>query len=206
MYHVPCQFADKTYRSAVWNIHWWTLRALLLHWTPKKSTHEATTSKNQQKKMDHQKNLPFFKTEVFQMIFYFGPPQRARSPRRSPLCVFGGWTGVFHSAGCQWSDIDSLLAPRLISFFLVLTSMRNVAKKRQKAAVSIFWGGDFKIVIFQGTGNGRTLLLVVDDAHFKKESMESLAMPRIHVLFLKKEEFCTPVVVYVLYFYIYFFF
>ena len=50
------------------------------------------------------------------------------------------------------------------------------------------------------------LLLVVDDAHFKKESMESLAMPHIHVFFLKKEEFCTPVVVYVRYFYIYFFF
>ena len=43
------------------------------------------------------------------------------------------------------------------------------------------------------------LLLVVDDAHFKKESMESLAMPQIHVFFLKKEEFCTPVVVYVRY-------
>ena len=29
------------------------------------------------------------------------------------------------------------------------------------------------------------LLLVVDDAHFKKESTESLAMPHIHVFFLK---------------------
>ena len=87
--------------------------------------------KPKRKNKDHLKKvyLRFLKTEVFQMIFCLAP-LKGRSPRRSPLCVFGGWTGVFHSAGCQWSDIDSLLAPPLISFFLVLTSMRNVAKKR----------------------------------------------------------------------------
>ena len=179
--------------------------------TPKKiDSWSYKFKKPTRKNKDHLKKclLPFFKTEVFQMIFCLAP-LKGRSPRRSPLCVFGGWTGVFHSAGCQWSDIDSLLAPPLI-FFLGTDLYAQCRKKRQKAAVSIFWGGDFKIVIFQGTGNGRMLLLVVDDAHFKKESMESLAMLHIHVFFLKRKSFAPRLlrmygIMYILFFCIHIF-
>lgn len=98
-----------------------------------------------------------------------------------------------------------LSLPRRWFLFFGTDLYAQCRKKRQKAAVSIFWGGDFKIVIFQGTGNGRTLLLVVDDAHFKKENMESLAMPHIHVFFLKRKSFAPRLLRMYGIMYIYFF-
>ena len=96
------------------------------HWGPfsvqldtkKNRLMKLQLQKTQEKKQRSFKNslLPFFKNGSFPNDFLFSPSQGSISSE-SPLCFFGGWTGVFHSAGCQWSDIDSLLAPPLISFF-----------------------------------------------------------------------------------------
>ena len=137
MYHVPCQFADKTYRSAVWNIHWWTLRAFLLHWTPKKSTHEATTSKNQRKKRIITKTFHSLK-RMFSKWFFILAPLKGPDPlgdtslrlwrldRRLPL-------GRMPVVGYWFSP-----CPAVDFFFLVLTSMRNVAKKDRKRLYQFF--------------------------------------------------------------------
>ena len=139
MYHVPCQFAERRTDPL-------SGTSIDEHWGPfsftghqkNRLTKLQLQKTNEKKNKDHQKKslLPgFLKTEVFQMIFCLAP-LKGRSPRRSPLCVFGGWTGVFHSAGCQWSDIDSLLAPPLISFFWYWPLCAMSQKKTESGCIN----------------------------------------------------------------------
>ena len=157
MYHVPCQFADKTYRSVVWNIldeHWGLSPFGHLHWQPKTSTMKLQLE-GPTKKKDHQ-NLPFLNGSF---LCFLLAPLKSRS--EIPLCVLE--VGQASSLGrMPVSDHRFSPCPPLISFFFVLTP-RAMSQKKDRKRLYLFLVGVFffKIAMFQGTQQWKKLCQLV---------------------------------------------
>ena len=92
---------------------------------------------HEKKQRSLKKNTSVFWNRSFPNDFLFSPSQ---GPISSEIPSLRLWSldRRLHSAGCQWSDIDSLLAPRLISFFCYWRLCAISQKKNRKRLYQFF--------------------------------------------------------------------